>query len=224
MILTDSTHNMTDVAIELLEWDASPESKYLLLSQYLNTGDFVSAAQKLSELNALTDPVSEQMYDLYQVLIPLYLNGGDYRNIDSAGLTYIYELAHSCPSTPAVYMAKAIVDILIHKKIPECPFTDDNRRFISVPQKEHINQYPLLGDNYPDPFSEATNIPCFIPDGAKGQIIIRNMMGVELLKYEVVPGYQTIRIDGKSLQSGLYLYSLVMDGRNFDTRKMIITK
>lgn len=223
-VLTDSSHIMTDVAIQLLEWDATPESKYLLLSHYLNTGDFVSATHKLSELNALTDPVSAQLYDLYQVLFPLYFSGGDYRNIDSTGLVYIRNLAWSCPETPAVYIARGIIDILLNEKVPACPPETYNRRFDPIVQQNCEKQNPFLGDNYPNPFSQVTKIPYYMPENNTGMIIIRNLIGIELKQFDCSAGFNVIEMNGEDIESGLYLYSLVINGQSNATKKMIIVK
>lgn len=37
-------------------------------------------------------------------------------------------------------------------------------------------------------------------------------------------GKQTVAINGNSLAAGMYLYSLVIDGKEVDTKRMILTK
>jgi len=37
-------------------------------------------------------------------------------------------------------------------------------------------------------------------------------------------GKQSVTINGNSLQPGMYLYALVIDGKEVDTKRMILTK
>jgi hypothetical protein len=48
---------------------------------------------------------------------------------------------------------------------------------------------------------------------------------MQLQQYNVNgKGKQTITISGNSLEPGMYLYALVVDGKEVDTKRMILTK
>lgn len=83
-----------------------------------------------------------------------------------------------------------------------------------------------LDQNIPNPFSWETQIGCFIPDGSSTSILyIYNMNGAQLQQYVVTgKGKQTVTIYGNSFEPGMYLYTLVIDGREVDTKRMILTK
>ena len=89
-----------------------------------------------------------------------------------------------------------------------------------------LNSSAMLYQNMPNPFSRETNIGCQIPETANTSVLyIYNMNGVQLQQYPVNgKGKQTITISGNSLEPGLYLYALVVDGREVDTKRMILTK
>jgi hypothetical protein len=83
-----------------------------------------------------------------------------------------------------------------------------------------------LDQNMPNPFSKETKISCFIPDGANSSVLyIYNMQGTQLQQYSIKEkGKQAITIDGSSFIPGMYLYTLVIDGKEMDTKRMILTK
>lgn len=83
-----------------------------------------------------------------------------------------------------------------------------------------------LDQNIPNPFSKETKVSCFIPEGVGIAILyIYNMNGTQLQQYSITgTGKQTVTISGNSLQAGMYLYALVIDGKEVDTKRMILTK
>ena len=83
-----------------------------------------------------------------------------------------------------------------------------------------------LDQNIPNPFSKETRIGCFIPEGSvTSMLYIYNMNGTQLQQYIINGlGKQSVTINGSSFDPGMYLYALVIDGREVDTKKMILTK
>lgn len=88
------------------------------------------------------------------------------------------------------------------------------------------NNKASLDQNIPNPFSRETKIGCFIPDGATTSMLyIYNMNGTQLQQYNVTgKGKQTVTIYGNSFEPGMYLYTLIIDGKEVDTKRMILTK
>ena len=83
-----------------------------------------------------------------------------------------------------------------------------------------------LSQNYPNPFNPVTTISYAIPNAGKVEITIYDIRGrivKTLLSTYKEPGRYTVKFDGKSLSSGLYIYRL--EGGDFITqRKMILVK
>jgi len=84
----------------------------------------------------------------------------------------------------------------------------------------------VLYQNNPNPFTENTEIKCFVPDGiTKADLYIYDMNGHQIDKRPIYNrGYVSIIIQGSSLDAGMYLYSLITDGAVVDTKRMILTK
>lgn len=83
-----------------------------------------------------------------------------------------------------------------------------------------------LDQNIPNPFSKETKIGCTVPDGSTSSVLyIYNMQGTQLQQYNLNgTGKQEVTINGNSFVPGMYLYSLVIDGKEIDTKRMILTK
>ncbi|HEY3370417.1 MAG TPA: tail fiber domain-containing protein [Prolixibacteraceae bacterium] len=83
-----------------------------------------------------------------------------------------------------------------------------------------------LNQNIPNPFSKETRIGCFIPEGSGSSVLyIYNMNGKQLQQYSISGlGEQSVTISGNSFDAGMYLYALVIDGKEVDTKRMILTK
>lgn len=84
----------------------------------------------------------------------------------------------------------------------------------------------ILYQNTPNPFREQTEIKCYLPEGVvSSTLYIFNMQGLQLEDYRINgTGDQLIRINGNRFTPGMYLYSLVANGREIDTKRMILTK
>jgi len=83
----------------------------------------------------------------------------------------------------------------------------------------------VLTQNAPNPFTNRTEIKCFVEnDVEEAYICIFNMQGKMLRRISVTPGQNNITIKDGALQAGIYLYSLICDGKVVDTRRMILTK
>ena len=83
-----------------------------------------------------------------------------------------------------------------------------------------------LSQNIPNPFNQTTKINCVIPSGSNNvNLYIYNMQGNQLLRYMITGnGEQSVTISAGSLKPGIYLYSLVIDGKEIDTKKMMLTE
>ncbi|MCL2039791.1 MAG: tail fiber domain-containing protein [Bacteroidetes bacterium] len=89
---------------------------------------------------------------------------------------------------------------------------------------ESFNNDALLYQNNPNPFSEKTEIKFYVPESSSNAFIcIYDMTGSELMKLNVTKGYASVTINGSQLKAGMYLYSLIVDGKEVDTKRMILT-
>jgi hypothetical protein len=83
-----------------------------------------------------------------------------------------------------------------------------------------------LAQNRPNPFSERTIIGYTIPEESmSGQILIFNMNGMLIRTFDLPSNKKgEITIEGSELDAGMYIYTLMADGQEMDTKRMILTK
>ncbi len=82
-----------------------------------------------------------------------------------------------------------------------------------------------LFQNAPNPFNRSTTIKYSIPADTKtAMITIKTLNGIKVAEYELVnKGGQSIEITGGKLSAGTYVYSLIVEGKLIDSKKMILT-
>ncbi|MBI5474592.1 MAG: T9SS type A sorting domain-containing protein [Ignavibacteriae bacterium] len=84
-----------------------------------------------------------------------------------------------------------------------------------------------LKQNYPNPFNPETNIKFSVEETGRATLEIFNLLGqkVATLFDNVVEAgyYQTVKVDGAHLASGMYLYRL-QTGNYVGVKKLVLTK
>ena len=82
-----------------------------------------------------------------------------------------------------------------------------------------------LAQNIPNPFNQSTKINMYLPfEITKATLYVYTMQGAQISKYEIYERGDTfVVIEAHSLNAGIYLYSLIADGKEVDTKKMILT-
>ncbi len=80
--------------------------------------------------------------------------------------------------------------------------------------------------NAPNPFSEKTTIKCFVPESCiDARLLVFNMQGTLIKTFGIQERNQAeVTISGSELNPGMYIYSLVLDTREIDSKRMILTK
>ena len=93
-------------------------------------------------------------------------------------------------------------------------------------QTSNFKPETILGQNIPNPFDNSTLIPFRIPkDCNDASIMITNTSTSEVIS--VIPiscNEDHLRIDAGNLASGVYSYTLYVDGKLVDTKQMVIQK
>ncbi len=83
-----------------------------------------------------------------------------------------------------------------------------------------------LYQNNPNPFGQQTNIQYIVPTTSQSaSIMIFDLQG-KLVKTAAVTNYGSgsVTINGNELSPGMFVYSLVVDGKIIDTKRMILTQ
>lgn len=95
---------------------------------------------------------------------------------------------------------------------------------VSVP--EVIGDGLILGQNQPNPFSESTAIHFALPTAGQTKLYVTDVLGREVMSLvddRLESGTHSFDINGKTLNAGIYYYTLEFDGHEI-TRKMVLTR
>lgn len=88
------------------------------------------------------------------------------------------------------------------------------------------SQEVKLFQNSPNPFTQTTSIKINVPSASEtAMLAIYDLSGKQIKDININGrGEQSITISSEGLSPGMYLYSLIVDGKLIDTKRMIITK
>lgn len=83
-----------------------------------------------------------------------------------------------------------------------------------------------LGQNRPNPFGSTTEIEVSVPETVQSAFVyVYDLQGKKVQQVNITArGKQTVQLDATDLSDGMYLYSLITDGKVVDTRRMIVEK
>ncbi|MBZ0098166.1 MAG: T9SS type A sorting domain-containing protein, partial [Taibaiella sp.] len=83
-----------------------------------------------------------------------------------------------------------------------------------------------LYQNAPNPFNQTTEIKYYLPQTVKKAFIAIYDLNGKQLKYYDIPqhGDGSVTVQAEELVPGMYLYSLVVEGREADTKRMVLSK
>ena len=83
----------------------------------------------------------------------------------------------------------------------------------------------VLSQNDPNPFSSDTRIGYNLPEGVQqAAIYIYDLQGKQVKRLNVDTRDNGVTLQGGDLQAGMYIYSLIADGKELASKKMILTK
>jgi len=82
-----------------------------------------------------------------------------------------------------------------------------------------------LSQNRPNPFRTTTVISCVVPEGVSDAFLcVYDLNGNQKLRRDITTrGNVDITIDGNTLNAGMYIYTLIADGLEVDSKRMILT-
>jgi len=83
-----------------------------------------------------------------------------------------------------------------------------------------------LGQNKPNPFGTSTEIEVSVPESVQSAFVyVYDLQGKKVQQVNLTArGRQTVQLNATSLSDGMYLYSLIADGKVVETRRMIVEK
>ena len=97
-----------------------------------------------------------------------------------------------------------------------------------IPCGEIVNGVETITTNvalqiYPNPLSSTATVKYdLMQDAATASLVITDMLGRVRSTYPISTPHGEVSIDITGLGSGVYLYTLIVDGNNIATKKMVV--
>ena len=218
--LLDSTVNRKADAITLLEREGTPEANLILASTYMSDSNYTAAAAKIAQLPDDNGAYSD--WKAYAtMLLTHFEQGKTLEELDSNQIAYVRTLAYQCPDEMTTANAKAVLFYLYRETVPPCPAIQAKAQKLNDKTNSPSS---FLGNNYPDPFNNHTIIPYCLPEGVKGELMVKDASGKIMLITPLSNTEDKIEINTKKWATGIYFYGLRIDGREVENRKMIKTE
>jgi hypothetical protein len=97
--------------------------------------------------------------------------------------------------------------------------SEQNQLTVNLSNKDII----VLNQNVPNPFAEQTTITYNVPENyGYTQMVFTTVEGRILKTVDITKkGRGQINVYSNDLSSGMYMYSLIVDGKTIDTKKMV---
>lgn len=96
---------------------------------------------------------------------------------------------------------------------------------VSLPKPLKENTI-LSAEVYPNPVANNASIKYNLPSNYNNaKIVVRNMVGAVVKTFDInTPGQGKVQFSTSDLQNGVYFYSIISNGKNLTTKKMIVKK
>ena len=96
---------------------------------------------------------------------------------------------------------------------------------VGIEDNAYLSEAAVLNQNYPNPFSKSTEITFIVTDASDVCIKIHNVLGNEIqniTKKCNMAGIHSIQYDASHLKKGIYFYTLIINEKFIETKRMII--
>ena len=120
------------------------------------------------------------------------------------------------------------VSILLYTFFDENNLADSSSVFVkfdglhsNVPQI--VPEKVQFSNASPNPANGYSNISYTLPgNGFENRIVVRDMLGNDVFNQMLVENSGTVKIDTYTFSNGVYFYTLIVNGKPYATRKLII--
>lgn len=101
-----------------------------------------------------------------------------------------------------------------------------NGKLANDPSNAISDEKLRIGKMYPNPNDGVMQFDYFLEDEQEAEMIIYDIFGKIMSSYPIVGNgtANTLKINGRDFQNGIYLYSLKVDGELIESDKIIIIK
>ena len=245
--LNRSGNEVTIMAIEDESESVTTKLQQVQLLQILNPTYINSPQKTVASINLNTDSISSEELNLYisenkdvpaiQTQMSSVRYGLAADQLKEVYPELVYEDTDGNVSINYIEMIPLLVQSIneLSAKIEELENGNNDDDFVLMSKArgeatdiDDIGETEVLSlaQNKPNPFSESTTIEVTVPENTgTAAIFIYDMSGKQEKQISISErGKVAVSVTSEGLTPGMYLYSLIADGKVVSTKKMILTK
>lgn len=197
------------------------------------------ASAPVKQVNLADSSISNIITTPYSNCDGIFLDRNDNVYISTWGIQSVvkYDINFTTPVVAVPGLSNP-ADIFINKTadtlaVPNAGNSTVTFHYLNNPtsvgtENQHIADKYVLSQNYPNPFNPVTTINFSLPENTSHVTIeIHDITGKlikQAFKGKLSAGEHSIQFDGSELNSGVYYYSLKVNGFGREVKKMIIVK
>ncbi len=84
------------------------------------------------------------------------------------------------------------------------------------------NHQISISNPFPYPANEMVTFSYQMHQNVEARIVMYDVLGNEIANYRLQSEYNKLVIQTSTLRTGVYLYSLILDGKNVATKKLVV--
>lgn len=84
------------------------------------------------------------------------------------------------------------------------------------------NHQISISNPYPYPANDVVTFAYQMHQNVEARIVMYDVLGNEIANYRLQSEYNKLVIQTSALRTGVYLYSLILDGKNVATKKLVV--
>lgn len=203
------------------------ESNGLLTGQLRN----LSATKFLiKEPSKEEDPEKEQSLTEKQIYSKQHY-GLSAEQLEEIFPDLVYDNGDGTKSVNYVEMVPILLQAIneLSAKVEELEGGDSSRKAklaTGLPSADEDVTLLSLGQNKPNPFGKTTSIAVSVPEDVRTAFLyVYNLNGNKVAQVDITArGASSVTLSASNLSDGMYLYSLIADGKVVETRRMIVEK
>lgn len=224
-------HELTDEMIRAMNAD-NTQSR-LLPNDEENLTDEEILAMEEATINSNNEEALPELSSIEKQILTKQHYGLDADQLEEVFPDLVYENEDGSKSINYVEMVpilvQAINELSAKVEVLEGNNTAKKATARSTTKAEGMEEDLVmlsLGQNKPNPFGTTTSIEVCIPnDVQKAFIYVYDLQGKKVDQVDITArGKQAIQLNAANLSDGMYLYSLIADGKVVETRRMIVEK
>ncbi|MBI4649014.1 MAG: right-handed parallel beta-helix repeat-containing protein [Bacteroidia bacterium] len=217
-----------ETAVQFLEQENSLQSAEILFGHYLTQGNVTKTEEKL---NILADAGwDEDFIKLAELRMALITDSLTIFDLTPQQDSMVWNIAYNCSSLAST-MAQAILGILYNIQLDDyCEQSLSLPKSLNIPVNKTQNESQKQANNYlfgssANPVKENAVIWYQLPENCTdARLDIFDNTGRKINSYRLSEQENSLEIDFKNLDNGIYFYRLVLDDKPVETKRLIVIK